>query len=70
MSLRRLDQILRLQMSRSSRAKIVKKGQKMQFFAQNHKIAENDEHAQNVRRVAEKRPERFWKAYGPYFEKK
>ena len=37
------------------------------IFAQNHKIAENDEHAQNVRRVVEKRPERFWKAYGPYF---
>ena len=41
--------------------------QKMAFLAQNHEMAENDENAQNVKKVVEERPERFWKAYGRHF---
>ena len=41
--------------------------QKIALLAQNHKIAENDENAQNVRTVVQEHPERFWKAYGAHF---
>ena len=66
MCIRPLDRILCSEMYHTPGLKMSKNWLKNAFLAQNHKIAENDEHAQNVRRVVEERPERFWKAYGPY----